>query len=639
MTRRFSSSWSHRFAGSAEEVWSFVADTSRYNEATGFPKHKVIPEPQPDGGMRFFGQLRLGWLTLKWEDFPADWIAPRRYLHRRVFSSGPFVEMTFDFQIEPQGDVSLGTYQLAMTPRNFIGWLILRSGRFHRAAERDCQRLMAELDAYLRDERVTPFDYQIAAPTASTRQRGARLAQEVEASGYGHGLASRLVDFVLTGSENDLSPLRPLHLAHIWKEDERLVVELCLQATKVGLLELEWAILCPRCQMPDESYRSLDQMPKGAHCPYCNVSFDGDFSANVELSFRPSPALREIDSGLFCFSGPLATPHILAQQRVASGGSEVLSLALPPGGYRVRSHDPGPERTFEVRASQRESEPAREPAAGQAADGAAASGQLTLLLTDQSLDLLAAGRAAPTDPQAGDGGPAVVLSAVSSLKMVNQSRRARSLVLERLAWRAEALTADRVTTYQAFRDLFSDQVLRAGDQVGISRAVLLFSDLHGSTALYERIGDARAYALVRQHFAFMAAIVRAHEGAVVKTIGDAVMAAFHREDKALAAGLAIQQQVAAFNKENPDGPLVIKLGLHAGPTIAVTLNDRLDYFGSTVNLAARLQAQSQGGDFVLSTAVAALPELQARLAEIPTEREEAVLKGFAAPVPFIRLRP
>jgi class 3 adenylate cyclase len=109
------------------------------------------------------------------------------------------------------------------------------------------------------------------------------------------------------------------------------------------------------------------------------------------------------------------------------------------------------------------------------------------------------------------------------------------------------LTADRVATLQAFRDLFSDQVLRPGDEVGIRRVTLLFSDLRGSTALYDAIGDAAAYRLVRDHFAYLAAIVREHEGTVVKTIGDAVMAAFHDPAEGLKAAIAMQERVASFN--------------------------------------------------------------------------------------------
>jgi class 3 adenylate cyclase len=199
-----------------------------------------------------------------------------------------------------------------------------------------------------------------------------------------------------------------------------------------------------------------------------------------------------------------------------------------------------------------------------------------------------------------------------------------------------------VTALQTFRDLFSDDVLRPGDEVAVGRIALLFSDLKGSTALYQSIGDASAYHLVRDHFAFMAKVIREHEGAIVKTIGDAVMAAFVSPRQAVAAAIDIQRQIAAFNREShveegTSPPIVIKLGVHSGPTIAVTLNDRLDYFGSTVNMAARLQGQSVGGDIVLSTSVADDPAVRELLASTPVHREAVELKGFAEPVDFVRV--
>jgi class 3 adenylate cyclase len=134
----------------------------------------------------------------------------------------------------------------------------------------------------------------------------------------------------------------------------------------------------------------------------------------------------------------------------------------------------------------------------------------------------------------------------------------------------------------------------------------------------------------------LAAIVREHDGAVVKTIGDAVMAAFHDPLQALRAAIAMQERVAAFNAENA-APIVLKLGLHEGPCIAVTLNDRLDYFGQTVNLAARLQGQSRGGDVVMSQPVARLAHAAPMFGDRTVGEETALLRGLLDPVGFVRL--
>jgi class 3 adenylate cyclase len=142
---------------------------------------------------------------------------------------------------------------------------------------------------------------------------------------------------------------------------------------------------------------------------------------------------------------------------------------------------------------------------------------------------------------------------------------------------------------------------------------------------------------VRQHFAFLAEVVRHADGAVVKTIGDAVMAAFADPVKAVSAALAIQARVSEFNAAQGEPAISIKLGLHQGPCIAVTLNDRLDYFGSNVNLAARLQGESRGGDIVLSETLAKDTGVAAVIAPLDPQRDSSVLRGIARPVSFWRI--
>jgi class 3 adenylate cyclase len=169
------------------------------------------------------------------------------------------------------------------------------------------------------------------------------------------------------------------------------------------------------------------------------------------------------------------------------------------------------------------------------------------------------------------------------------------------AWKQKGATAAIVTTLQDFRDLFSSEVLAPGVEVGVQNIGLLFTDLKDSTALYEKIGDATAYALVRDHFTYLFAIIRRRDGAVIKTIGDAVMAAFSRPSDALEAALEMQERVRELNAAlAPKPPVILKIGVHAGPAIAINTDGVLDYFGTTVNLAARVQNESRGGDVVIS---------------------------------------
>ncbi|MBC7910364.1 MAG: adenylate/guanylate cyclase domain-containing protein, partial [Pyrinomonadaceae bacterium] len=222
------------------------------------------------------------------------------------------------------------------------------------------------------------------------------------------------------------------------------------------------------------------------------------------------------------------------------------------------------------------------------------------------------------------------LSLMPSLDLKNSTDNEQLFILERMAWSDQSATAAEVTALQVFRDLFSNEALRPGEQISVGTLTMLFTDLRGSTQLYREIGDAPAFGRVMSHFDVLREIIKEEDGALVKTIGDAVMAVFRRPAAALRAILKAQKILAA----PPDGslPLMLKVGIHAGPCIAVTLNDRLDYFGGTVNMAARLEGLSTGGDVIISPTVYADPEVAELLEEpvnhLAAEPFEMTLKGF-----------
>ena len=186
------------------------------------------------------------------------------------------------------------------------------------------------------------------------------------------------------------------------------------------------------------------------------------------------------------------------------------------------------------------------------------------------------------------------------LVLRNQTGGAILATIEDLAWTTGATSAAQVTTMQEFRELFSSEVLAPEQQLAVSHIAFLFSDLKGSTQLYEGIGDAPAYSRVNRHFDFIRQAVGQGGGSVVKTMGDGVMCAFHRLDDALRTAIALQAHVTDWcGEQSIDPPLSLKVGVHHGPAIAMTANDQLDYFGRTVNLAARVADQSRGADVVV----------------------------------------
>jgi class 3 adenylate cyclase len=223
-----------------------------------------------------------------------------------------------------------------------------------------------------------------------------------------------------------------------------------------------------------------------------------------------------------------------------------------------------------------------------------------------------------------------VISTTPRLTLENRTTVEQLFVLERLAWSDQAATAAEVTALQLFRDLFSTEALRPGAQISVGTLTVVFTDLRGSTSLYREIGDAPAFGIVLDHFEVLKQIVRDESGAIVKTLGDSVMAVFRRPVNALRAMLRAQERLAS----PPVGmrPLMLKAGINAGPSIAVNLNERLDYFGTSVNFAARLADLSSGSDIVIAPSVLNDPEVQDLLnyqdVSLTCERFIASLRGF-----------
>jgi class 3 adenylate cyclase len=586
---------------SPEALWPYVADTNRFNRETGAPE--VVPDPggSPAPGVRRL-RLRAAGRSIPFEEAPFEWVRPRRFGVERRYEAGPLATMRVLVELEPraEGGTTLA-YGIRAMPRGALGRPLtgillgrIARRRFERAF-RDYDRLALAQGAVAERHPVAPVQLVPGGPERLQRARDTLLGR-----GLDPALIHRLATLVEGADDLDVARLRPYALADAWGRERREVLELCLSATREGLLESRWELLCPYCRGAAQGSEVLAGLGGDVHCDACGIDVGLDFESSVELVFHPSAGIREVAVATYCLGGPQTTPHVVAQQRLAAGEHRTVRLAFEPGSYRVRAG--GLDATSSLAV----------------ADGGAAEAALT---------------AAPEGVGPRNG---LVLAPLSDLTLRNETGEERLLVAERTAWADDAATAADVTALQAFRDLFATDALRPGEQVAITSLTIVFTDLRDSTRLYRSIGDAPAFGSVAGHFDVLRGEVARAGGAVVKTIGDAVMAAFRRPVAALEAMLDAQAALAGGVQ-----PLLLKVGIHEGPCLAVTLNERLDYFGSTVNAAARIVGLSGGHDVVVSGTVRDDPEVAAKLADgdIETEPVEAVLKGFDdAPFELWRVR-
>lgn len=191
-----------------------------------------------------------------------------------------------------------------------------------------------------------------------------------------------------------------------------------------------------------------------------------------------------------------------------------------------------------------------------------------------------------------------------------------------------------------FRELMGDEVLKPDQSLEIMHTAILFTDIKGSTEMYSKLGDAVAFKIVRDHFRILFEIIKKYEGVPVKTIGDAVMGVFINEQKAVLAALEIQRQINEYSA-NKDAyeKIILKIGVHSGSTIIVTLNGRLDYFGNSVNTSARIQAQALPGEVVISDALFKSEEIKKIISKYvkKVSKKNISLKGIEKDIDLIHI--
>ncbi|MBW2525257.1 MAG: adenylate/guanylate cyclase domain-containing protein [Deltaproteobacteria bacterium] len=431
---------------------------------------------------------------------------------------------------------------------------------------------------------------------------------ELERAGVSEALRRKLVRYLQTAPPAALALMVPPRLAAEWGLDAEEMLEAFLQATRAGLLDLEWRMRCPSCAGPTQSEPRLDQVHSRSACGYCEIDFYGGFDDAVEVTWRVHPTVRDLSD--------VALAEVLQRH---FHPQPVLPLAAQPGEQVAAEVEllPGNYHLFV---------PARQTAIGlRIHDGEPSEGRLEVTWDGARIER-GAWRVGPGSYR---------------LALENRSAEPVEMVLARVAdlpW----VSAAELASCQSFRDLFSSELIRPDDDFAIRSVDFVFTDLKGSTALYEKVGDSRAFALVRDHFEIMIELTHQHRGAIVKTIGDAIMATFLGPTAAIEFAMAVHDRFAEFNRaqEMPDA-IVVKVGIHRGPCIAVNLNERIDYFGRTVNAAARIQGLSEGGDVVVSESYAADAQVREVLARAPYDEQPftAKLKGIAGDVPLVRLVP
>ncbi len=574
---------------SPEALWPFVSNTEKMNRATGLaPVRFEIETMGATGAPATTGNQRVAGMAMRWREHPYEWIEGSRHVVLRVFERGVLRWYVAEVTLERlAGGGTRLRNTIRLEPRGVLARVLSRweiGVKYRRRLDKVYTRLGKLLAAGVRPE-VDPIDPDVSL-SAEARARLAAAHDQLLEAGVAPRASESLAAFLGSASDQDVARIRPLELAAKFNVPEDAMIDACLHAAKLGALEMVWDVICPSCRIPSSVVESLEKIEEHARCKTCNIGFDVDMSRAIELAFRASADLRQVETQTFCIGGPAHFPHVAAQVRLAPGERFALPLALGPGFYLLRS--PQLPRVHELRVTARGGVRRLDVTLGERTDGA------TLTAGDQLLTI------------------------------VNPEPREVLVRVERAGDRAYALTAARVMATAAFRELFPDQQLAPGRLMAVTQVTLVVAQVDDAQALFRELGDSKAFPVAARFFDQVAALAREYGGSLVKTFGGLALAAFERPVPAVEAALALQ---AAVDAHPVTAGLGCRIGVHRGPMMALTQAGRLDYFGQNVELALSVAAAAPPAVVAMTSAVCQDAAVAERLQSVPDQLGMQALDG------------
>ncbi|MCB9669919.1 MAG: adenylate/guanylate cyclase domain-containing protein [Alphaproteobacteria bacterium] len=565
-------------------AWKVLGDTDGMNRVAGGSVVVSRVEHTPEGPVVSGEMVGPMGMRMPFRE-TGGWVDRRWFRQDRVFSAGPLNASKFLLELLPEGEGVRPRITLALEgPVAFRPLLSANARRIRSAWQGVLDELPPPGGKLVRHDNGITGELKVALE---------RWRPDVDRAVFG-----AFERYMSKGSALELQSMRPFELADTWGLDREAVLVGMLRGVKAGVFELYWSVRCMRCHGEVSSSTSLSDIADHAGCPSCDLDFDNDLSTNVEVLFAPHPGVLPRVEQSFCSFFPAGAPEIKGAVVVPPGGHVSESVVLGTGRFTLGADGVDVEVRVGPRGERRIS---WKPGVTGAVD-------------------VGVGRI--------------------DLDLHNPGKEAARVVLIADDRGLDAVPAALLTSLPEFRREMSDQVLGPDVRISNRRVCLLFTDLSGSTAMFEALGDAKAYGIVAEHFRLLAGVIEAHRGVLVKTIGDAVMASFHSVLDGFDAALEMRRAFDAWTAtlDLPTRPR-LNVGLHAGPALVVHSDAHgLDYFGRTVNLAARAQSASVDGQLTVTEAVLEHPVVAARCVAMASEEVVQHLKGIGE-VRLLKIRP
>ncbi|MCB1157609.1 MAG: adenylate/guanylate cyclase domain-containing protein [Leptospiraceae bacterium] len=548
--------WHLELNCSAEKLWPEIIDTSKTNKLLELPEMQF-----KEKGGKLYGKTKNVGIELEWEEVPWQWEYKRFIENSRKYTKGFAKYVRVVGYLQELGNNSLRLYfYFAWLPANLRGKLLLRMAmprmekKYRVVFKNIANSLQVKSQIKIKTEKV------------QLEEGGKRILENAKVSLMklfpNEVFVQNFLEHLEYGTEEELYRLRVKELALRWQEEEREVLKLFLQATRLGVLQMSWDVVCPHCRGVREELKHLGEVPPNASCEVCEIDFRTGGMDILEITFHIHPSIRKVAKRFYCSAEPSKKSHIILQKAFTANEKFRISCDFLPGLYRMRTNTRKEYNYMQVKED---------------ADSKLRELTLEELMSKREF----------------------VIFQKENLGLWNHSDSDNVLILEKTEPDTFALRPKDLFLLQDFHDIFSEEAIQIGVSLDVGVQTILFTDLVGSTKLYSELGDGQAFSRVKQHFVWIYEEVTKHQGALTKTIGDAAMLVFPSPELAMRAAFEMQKR---FHEKNDLG-LRIRISLHSGPCLSVNLNSNIDFFGNTVNLCSKIQSLCGAGEIVFTETV------------------------------------
>jgi len=318
-----------------EAVWDVFSKTDWLNRAAGLPPVSYRMSPLPEGGSRVMADSKFFGLQFTWEEKPFEWVEHEFYQIERFFERGPLERIFGGMQF--LGDHSSTRLRIftEFHSRNLLGTIVSKLILAPQATS-GMGEIVRHVTSFLEGTQEVCLPNLERAPLNEAAFTAG--LEKLNADFSGKALGSLLEQFLRESPDVELARIRPVAVARKWKQDSWEVLHLFLRATRAGLLDLSWEVLCPNCRSSRQPLtRSLADLSKTVHCEACQIKFDAQFDKSVELKFTVNSNIKSCNQATFCLAGPNARSHVITQLIIPPGATRDISLPKSLDGLRIRS--------------------------------------------------------------------------------------------------------------------------------------------------------------------------------------------------------------------------------------------------------------------------------------------------------------